>query len=109
MAKIYGITTTTPIKPDLLGGGNVMVDQTFRPKSENAQSGKAVAEALTEYTNSDSFEGKVVDAVSSNGYATTSQVENMFNTMIEEPFGDIETALDNIIAIQRELIGGDSE
>ena len=42
------------------------IDQTYNPESENAQSGKAVAEAL----------------------------------------GNIETALDNIIAIQNSLIGG---
>ncbi|MEE1197556.1 MAG: hypothetical protein U0K54_00170 [Acutalibacteraceae bacterium] len=50
-------------------GKDVVIDQAYSPTSENAQSGKAVAEAI----------------------------------------GDIETALDNIIEIQRELIGGDSE
>ena len=29
------------------GGGNINVDQTYNPESENAQSGKAVAEAIT--------------------------------------------------------------
>jgi hypothetical protein len=47
MAKIYGNTTTTPIRPDLLGGGNVTVDQTYTPNSLNAQSGIAVAQALS--------------------------------------------------------------
>ena len=28
------------------GGGNINVDQTYNPESENAQSGKAVAEAI---------------------------------------------------------------
>ena len=47
MAKIYGNTLTTPIKPDLLGGGgSVTVDQNYNPESENAQSGKAVAQAI---------------------------------------------------------------
>ncbi len=45
MAKIYGNTTTTPTKPDLFGD-KTTVDQNFNPESENAQSGKAVAEAL---------------------------------------------------------------
>lgn len=46
MAKIYGSTTTTPIKPDLFDGSGGVVDQTYNPSSENAQSGKAVAEAI---------------------------------------------------------------
>lgn len=47
MAKIYGGTTTTPINPNAFsGGGNTEVDQTYNPESENAQSGKAVAEAI---------------------------------------------------------------
>ena len=50
-------------------GKDVVIDQVYSPTSENAQSGKAVAQAV----------------------------------------GYIETALDNIIEIQRELIGGDSE
>lgn len=54
-------------------GNDAVIDQVYSPTSENAQSGKAVAEAITQVV------------------------------------GDIETALDNIIAIQRELIGGDSE
>lgn len=49
MAEIYGNTTTTPIDPDAFGGGtggDITVDQTYNPESENAQSGKAVAEAI---------------------------------------------------------------
>lgn len=49
-------------------GESVTVDQTYNPNSTNAQSGKAVAEAI----------------------------------------GDVETALDNIIEIQNQLIGGGS-
>lgn len=52
------------------------VDQTYNPESENAQSGKAVAEAINE-----------------------------INTQL----GDIDTALDNIIAIQESYIGGETE
>lgn len=40
MAEIFGNTTATPIKPDLFRN---KVDNTFDPKSENAQSGKALA------------------------------------------------------------------
>ena len=44
MAEIFGNTTATPIKPDLFRNE---VDNTFDSKSENAQSGKAVAEAIS--------------------------------------------------------------
>lgn len=48
MAKIYGDTITTPIKPGTTSGGGtyIDVDQTYKPNSQNAQSGKAVAEAI---------------------------------------------------------------
>lgn len=54
-------------------GKDAVTDPTYNPESENAQSGIAVAEAIT------------------------------------QAVGDIETALDNIIEIQNQLIGGDSE
>lgn len=54
-----------------------IVDQTYTPDSENAQSGKAVAEAVTE----------------AKGYTDTK-------------IGSIDTALDNIIALQNSYIGG---
>ena len=79
MAEIYGNTTATPINPDLFGGGETTVDQTYNPESENAQSGIAVAQALSNYHTAEVVDGKI---------------------------GDIETALDNIIAIQETLIGG---
>lgn len=62
MNTIFGGTTATPIPIS-------KVDQTYNPESENAQSGKAVAQAI----------------------------------------GDIESALDSIIAIQNSLIGGGAE
>lgn len=62
------------------------VDQEFNPESKNAQSGKAVAEAL-----------KTVNVDLSN-YYTKDEIDNQI--------GAIETALDNIIAIQNSLIGG---
>lgn len=48
MAEIYGNTTTTPINPNLFSGGSGggIIDQTYNPESENAQSGVAVTEAL---------------------------------------------------------------
>ena len=78
MAEIFGNTTATPIKPDLFRN---KVDNTFDPTSDNAQSGKAVAEALT-------------------NYYTKEEVNSLI--------GDVETALDSIIAIQENLIGGGS-
>lgn len=55
------------------------IDQTYNPDSENAQSGIAVAEAVTE----------------AKGY-------------IDTKIGDIDTALDSIIALQNSYIGGNS-
>lgn len=47
MSEIFGSTTTTPLNPDAFsGGGSMTVDQTYNPESENAQSGKAVAQAV---------------------------------------------------------------
>ena len=47
MAEIYGNTTTTPINPDAFAdGGSGIIDLTYNPQSENAQSGKAVAGVL---------------------------------------------------------------
>ena len=45
MSERFGNLTTTPIKPDVFGGtgGNITVDQTYDPLSQNAQSGKAIA------------------------------------------------------------------
>ena len=55
MAEIFGTTTTTPMNPDIFsGGGNgqgIIVDQTYNPESANAQSGKAVAEAIKNINN----------------------------------------------------------
>ena len=47
MSEIFGSTTTTPMNPDAFSGGGVEIDQTYNPESENAQSGKAVAEAVS--------------------------------------------------------------
>lgn len=66
------------------------VDQTYNPESENAQSGKAVYEAVT---NKEQY----IFSVIRENYATKEEV------------GNIEIVLDNIIATQNTLIGGDSE
>ncbi|MBO5019579.1 MAG: collagen-like protein [Clostridia bacterium] len=170
-------------------GKDAIIDQTYNPESENAQSGKAVAEAIanisvrggnkiefwqpnTEYkvgdvvvadslpqqagytysiiavckenhTSSDSFirdlyettgwnpyvinanealyacldrNGHFIDMTYAtkeelqNGYATINHTHNGFvsKTTYNETIGDIESALDNIIAIQNSLIGGDA-
>jgi hypothetical protein len=52
MSEIFGSVTTTPINPNKFSGsggssgGNITVDQTYKPESENPQSGTAVAEAV---------------------------------------------------------------
>lgn len=47
MTEIFGNTLATPINPNAFsGGGNGTVDKTYNPQSENAQSGKAVAEGI---------------------------------------------------------------
>lgn len=52
MNEIFGSVTTTPINPNKFsGGGSTTVDQTYKPESENAQSGKAVAEAIVDKSN----------------------------------------------------------
>lgn len=62
MAKIYGNITATPIKPDLF---TTTVDQTYDPNSENAISGKAVKEAISNKPTI--YEGtKIVGFASSN-------------------------------------------
>ena len=55
------------------------IDQTYNSDSENAQSGIAVAEAVTEAKD-----------------------------YIDTKIGDIDTALDSIIALQNSYIGGNS-
>ena len=64
----------------------ISIDQSYNPDSENAQSGKAVAEAVSKVN------------VDLSNYYTKEETDNKI--------GDIETALDNIIAIQNSLIGG---
>lgn len=131
MAEIYGSTTTTPIK----------VDKTYNPNSENAQSGKAVSEAIQgfydafisldignaqthaeSYTDAEIIKAKqytdkqiskvIGDAMqiageaegNANGY--TDGKFDKAKDYTDEKVGDIETALDSIIAIQNSLIGG---
>lgn len=67
---------------------NVKPDEVYNPESANAQSGVAVAQAL-----------KTVNVDLSNYYTKQE---------IDDNIGNIETALDSIIAIQNSLIGGDA-
>lgn len=48
MSEIFGNTTTTPINPEAFpgSGDSIVIDQTYKPESSNAQSGTAIAEAL---------------------------------------------------------------
>ena len=61
-------------------------DQTYDPTSTNAQSGKAVAQAVANAGSGDSYTKAEIDA----------------------KIGDIETALEEIIEIQNSLIGGNA-
>lgn len=168
-------------------GENVVIDQTYNPSSENAQSGKAVAEAITTKANLsfEKFDGEILYISSYdepteelNGYYEVTSIRQIGDG-IDSPFrwtynfdhaagcgaffacfygglnvgdtvfikaeyvgvgsydidtavikvpkdvkdkadktavealsntiGDIETALDSIIAIQEEMIGGENE
>jgi hypothetical protein len=117
MAEIYGNTTVTPIKPDLF---TTTVDQNYKPNSENAQSGKAVAEAIDSRIDQ-TFTMGSANAQSGEALAEmyamltmdfTQSDEDYWNNVgkvyVDEKVGDIETALDNIIAIQNNLMGGDA-
>ena len=75
-----------------------LVDQEYNPQSANAQSGKAVAEAIGK----NNIE---IDNAINNGNA---YAINTAKGYTDEKVGNIETALDNIIAIQNSLIGGDA-
>lgn len=70
------------------------VDQTYNPESENAQSGKAVAEAVVNY------EQNIYEILREN-YVKKEQ----FNSAI----GDISTALDELHIYAQALVGGATE
>ena len=55
-------------------GKDAITDQTYNPESENAQSGKAVYEALTEFTKSDELWSSVYNIVLDSGVAHTTDV-----------------------------------
>lgn len=74
MAEIFGNPTTTPLNPNAFSSE---VDQTYNPESENAQSGKAVAEAVTEK------EQYIFDVLREN-YATKKYVDDAISH-IETP------------------------
>ena len=82
MAEIFGNTLATPINPNAFsGGGSVVVDQTYNPESENAQSGKAVDEAITEALGKiqpNGITAKIVDNV-----LVLEQSSNTYKAVIE--------------------------
>lgn len=130
--------------------GDIAIDQTYKPTSENAQSGKAVAEAVTAVedkigdieTLNTPTEKILVNAInyikthceeaSYEAFNLAATVEMRVGWLIElntidktntvaainelvgnidslgTQMGDIDTALDNIIAMQNSYIGGDS-
>lgn len=93
------------------GGGSSSgaVDQEYNPNSENAQSGKAVAFAVQMGLDSLQYDG--ID-IMYYPVPDNSEPPMPVRTMLDKVWahdaalGDIDTALDNIIAIQNELIGG---
>ena len=112
--------------------GLVNIDQNYNPESENPQSGKAVAEALAnipsgsgggsitvdDYLDAEStnpVQNKVVkakiDDIEHNIATTHSTAAAAHQRIIklETQVGDIDAALDTIIALQEEIIGGDGE
>lgn len=120
------------------GGGGIVVDTTYNPESENAQSGKAVAEAIKNIPlpntllRKQEIDGTIfmpaveVDAVG--GYSRVRVYDELSGNIpivgvdtiedvdtsavcvgfLNEKLGAIETTLDSIIAIQNELIGGNA-
>jgi hypothetical protein len=93
------------------GGGSSSgeVDQEYNPSSANAQSGKAVAFAVQMGIDSLQYDG--ID-IMYYPVPDNSEPPMPVRTMLDKVWahdaalGDIDTALDNIIAIQNELIGG---
>ena len=94
MPEIFGNTTTTPIKPDLLGGGESKADQNYNPKSENAQSGKAIHTLIGDLP-TDGPEGEVENLVDYINQLWKYCFEYT-DSMIRQSVGDIETLLGGI-------------
>ena len=91
----------------------IVIDQTYSPISENAQSGKAVAEAVAKSgggtTDYELLDNKPqINGIELNGNLTAEELSLVDKATFDNNIGNIETALDNIIAIQNELIGGDA-
>ena len=91
----------------------IVIDQTYSPISENAQSGIAVAEAVAKSgggtTDYELLDNKPqINGIELNGNLTAEELSLVDKATFDNNIGNIETALDNIIAIQNELIGGDA-
>ena len=71
------------------GGGSIEIDQTYNPESENAQSGKAVAEAVV--NKMDKF-GEVTKITNEEGYTqTTVDVGEMTTLTLKAPILKFDT------------------
>lgn len=97
------------IKESGTGGGGI-VDQDYDPTSENAQSGKAVTQAVD---HARPIVDQTFDDTSNNAQSGTAIGEFLWHNYYTKEetnaiVGDIETALDSIIEIQNTLIGGES-
>lgn len=106
-------------------GGSITIDQKYNPKSANAQSGKAVAEALADYATQEFAQGVAITEAQAVASQLNAQLQHEYltgrevaaaveaytalhfydKTEIDTITGDIETALDSIIEIQNELMG----
>ena len=101
------------LSSNINNGGDITVDQTYSPTSKNAQSGKAVAEAVAKSgggtTDYELLDNKPqINGIELNGNLTAEELSLVDKATFDNNIGNIETALDNIIAIQNELIGGDA-
>jgi hypothetical protein len=98
----------------------IVVDQTYNPESPNAQSGKAVAEAIDSRIDQTFTMGSpnaqsgvamadmyamLTDDFTQSDEAYWGRVGKPY---VDEKVGNIGTVLDGIIAIQNSLIGGDA-
>ena len=88
------------------GGSTVIVDQEYNPNSANAQSGKAVAFAVQMGLDSLEYDGvNIITYPYPDGSAPPETLKSTLDRLWAQ-IGEVDSALDSIIAIQNELIGG---
>lgn len=114
MAKIFGNTLTTPMNPDKLknengtGGGitEQEVEKMIRMFSDAVVSVKADKHDVYTKIEHEESVGRVIDGIVFPAIAKKADKTDVYlKDEIDLRLGDIETALDSIIAIQNELLG----